>query len=96
MITFHHWFPYFQRFDFFDDNVGYSLLTDSQLSLDFHKLIGQTVQYMKGNFQSKSASFLFHPKKITIRLTDGSEIDTHHNFITLLPIKPPSKNVLLP
>ena len=82
---------------FFDDNTAYSLLTKHELSLDFKKLIGKEVQYIKGNFRSKAVVLSVTPEKVfTIQLSDGSNIDTHHNFITLLPIKkPPTSFTLL-
>ena len=81
----------------FDDNAGYSLLTEQQLSLDFEKLIGKEVQYVKGDFRSKAVILSVTPDKVfTIQLTDGSKIDTHHNFITILPVEAPSTQTTLP
>ena len=81
----------------FDDSVGYSLLTEHQLSLDFEKLIGKEVQYTKGDFRIKAVVLTVTPEKVfTIQLTDGSKIDTHHNFITILLVETPSTTTTLP
>lgn len=83
--------------DFFDDNASYSMLTESELSLDFDKLVGKSVRYSKGDFKSKAIVLSVSAEKVfTIQLDDGSQIDTHHNFITLLPIEASSSQKPLP
>ena len=82
---------------FYNDNAGYSLLTEGELSLDFDKLVGKNIRYSKGDFQCDGVVLSVTPEKVfTIRLTDGSEIDTHHNFISLLPVEAPTTNDSIP
>ena len=71
--------------DFFDNNASYSMLTESELSLDFNTLICKRINYIKGDFRSKGVILSVSSEIFfTIQLEDSSEIDTHHNFILLL------------
>ena len=81
----------------FDDNAGYSLLTESDPSLDFEKILGREVQYAKEDFYSKRVILSVTVEKVfTIQLTNCSEINTHHNFVSLLPVETAPSTQKLP